>query len=74
MICNAGLGYGTVYVLESQPNECAGIKLASWAMFTLYCLTFLLQAMCLCGLEIRFCSNMGLISVMLYDMVVLAWA
>jgi hypothetical protein len=74
MVANAGIGALTVGIIQSHPNECAGIKLASWAMFTLYCLTFLFQAMCLCGLEKRCCTNMGMLAVLIYDMIVLTWS
>ena len=74
MCLNAGLGYGAVMIIENHPNECAGIKLASWALFSLYIVTLLLQAMCLCGLEKKCCSIMGLIGVVVYDMIILTWA
>ena len=41
IICNGGIGALTVCIIQSHPNECAGIKLASWAMFSLYIITFL---------------------------------
>ena len=74
MVCNSTFGWATTYILETHPNECAGIKLASWALFSLYIITFLLQAMCLCGLEKRLCTNMGLLAVIIYDMIVITWA
>ena len=74
MVFNAGLGYATVYIIQTHPNECAGIKLASWALFSLYCVTFFLQLLCLCGLEIKYCSSMGLLAILVYDLVMITWA
>ena len=74
MVANASIGAATVGIIQSHPNECAGIKLASWAMFTLYVITFFFQSMCLCGLEKRCCSNMGMLAVAIYDLIVLTWS
>ena len=74
MCANAALGYLSVFIINTHPNECAGIKLASWSLFSLYIVTFLLQAACLCGLEKKFCSSMGLLAVLVYDLVVITWA
>ena len=69
-----GLGYLDYFIISSYPNECAGIRLANYAMLSLYGAQFILQAMCLCGLEMRYCNALGLVGVVIYNLIILTWA
>jgi hypothetical protein len=74
VLVNIALGAGAVYVLENNPNECSGIKLASWSLVGLYVLNFVMQAMCLCGLEKKCCNTIGIGFVVVVNFVILTWA
>ena len=74
MLINAGLGYLNYWILQNHPNECAGIKLACWSIFALYVVQILFNFMCLCGLEKRWCNNIGLMGLFVFDVVVLVWS
>ena len=62
------------YYLDKYNNECAGIKLACWSLFGVQSATFLFSAMCLCGLEKKCCSNLGLLALFFFDIVMLMWS
>jgi hypothetical protein len=62
------------YILDYYPNECAGLKLASWALFSLYIVNFIWQGMCMVGLEKQCCNTCGVISVAIFDAIILMFA
>ena len=74
MACSGGMGFGSMVILRNNPIECAGIRLVTWFIFFLHVLNFFVSAMCLCGLEKKFCGGWAFAGFFLAVGIILVWA
>lgn len=57
-----------------RPPQCAGLDVVNWALFALHVVNAIFCSMTLCNLEKKVCTQMGLIVLLLFDVVMLVWA
>lgn len=61
-------------VLGNYKNECGGLKMGCWTLFILYGINFIWQGCALFGVEKLCCNTCGILSVFIFDVLVLAFA
>ena len=71
---SVGMGTGSIIILRANPNECAGIRIVSWSMFFLHIINFITSALCLCGLEKKWCGGWAFTGFFITVAIILVWA
>ena len=74
MAVSAGMGTGSMLILKANPVECGGLRMVSWCLFFLHCINFIVSAMCLCGLEKKFCGNWAFTGFFMILGIILIWS
>jgi hypothetical protein len=73
IVASAALAITTYMILDSNPEDCSGIRIVTWCLFVLHITTFVFSSMALCGLEKRLCSTPIFIVFVMFNVVILIW-
>ena len=68
------VGFMSRRILTMYPNECAGLKMACYALLILYIINFFFSLMALFGLEKKLCNTCWLTIFIVFDGVILFFA
>jgi len=68
------VGYSSKKILLKYPNECAGLKMACYALLILYIINFFFSLMAIFGLEKKLCNTCWLTIFVVFDGIILFFA
>eukprot|EP00352_Strombidinopsis_acuminata_P007296 CAMPEP_0176350570 /NCGR_PEP_ID=MMETSP0126-20121128/9581_1 /TAXON_ID=141414 ORGANISM="Strombidinopsis acuminatum, Strain SPMC142" /NCGR_SAMPLE_ID=MMETSP0126 /ASSEMBLY_ACC=CAM_ASM_000229 /LENGTH=193 /DNA_ID=CAMNT_0017700661 /DNA_START=17 /DNA_END=598 /DNA_ORIENTATION=- len=71
-LVNAALAFGQVWI--SKYDDCGGIMIVVWGLFSVNVVNFLVCSATLCGITRRFCRCTGVSAYVIYQVVILIWA